>query len=98
MLGQRARAHPWRAHYVCAAAYADASRQFVAVGRTDGAFLPDAQGTGGFGYDPHFVSDDLGISFAAARREDKARVSHRARAFRALLGQLDSLMDERGAR
>jgi len=41
------------------------------------------QGTGGFGYDPIFHSDDLGKSFGLATPEEKAGVSHRGRAFRA---------------
>jgi len=82
-------APPWRAHYACAAAYADAAATtHVADGRTDGAVHPDHGGDGGFGYDPYFVSDDLGMSFGVASREAKARVSHRARAFTALVDML----------
>jgi XTP/dITP diphosphohydrolase len=39
------------------------------------------RGAGGFGYDPLFLSDDLGVTFAEATREQKERVSHRGRAF-----------------
>ena len=83
-------APPWRAHYVCVAAYADGSTgtSHVARGRTDGTVQPDRDGDGGFGYDPHFVSDDLGLSFGVASRDAKARVSHRARAFATLLASL----------
>lgn len=82
-------APPWRAHYACAAAYADATpTTHVASGRTAGAVHPDHDGDGGFGYDPYFVSDDLGMSFGLASREAKSRVSHRARAFTALVDTL----------
>ena len=82
-------APPWRAYYGCAAAYADATETaHVASGRTDGAVQSDRSGDGGFGYDPYFVSDDLGISFGLASREAKSRVSHRARAFTALVETL----------
>ena len=83
-------APPWRAHYVCVAAYADGGTgtSHVARGRTDGTLQPDRSGDGGFGYDPHFVSDDLGLSFGLASRDAKARVSHRARAFAVLLDSL----------
>lgn len=84
------RAPPWIAHYACAAAYSDGRREAVVVGRTSGVITPERDGTGGFGYDPFFVSDDLGISFARATRDAKARVSHRGRAFAALLAQLGS--------
>jgi XTP/dITP diphosphohydrolase len=82
------RAPPWIARYVCAAAFCDGVCTVVATGETAGVIMPDGDGTGGFGYDPFFVSDDLGMSFARASREAKAGVSHRARAFRALLAQL----------
>ena len=83
------RAPPWPAHFACAAAYADpAGRTLVAIGRTDGAIHADRAGTGGFGYDPYFMSAELGVSFATASLERKASVSHRARAFAALLALL----------
>lgn len=37
-------------------------------------------GGGGFGYDPLFLSDDLGKTFAEASAEEKHSVSHRGRA------------------
>lgn len=49
-------------------------------GETHGTILESARGEGGFGYDPLFLSSDLGVSFAEARPEDKNRISHRARA------------------
>jgi XTP/dITP diphosphohydrolase len=79
------RAPPWLAHFACAAAYVDAHRSVVTLGRTEGAIIPDRVGDSGFGYDPFFRSDDLGVTFAVASREAKARVSHRARAFASLL-------------
>jgi XTP/dITP diphosphohydrolase len=57
----------------------------VARGETSGELLSVERGTGGFGYDPYFLSDDLGATFAEVGRADKARVSHRGRAFAALL-------------
>jgi XTP/dITP diphosphohydrolase len=48
-----------------------------------GRILDEEQGTNGFGYDPLFHSDDLGISFGEADPAAKDRVSHRGRAFRA---------------
>lgn len=57
---------------------------------TAGTVLEEARGTGGFGYDPYFLSDDLGATFAEVSRDDKAGVSHRGRAFHALL--LDPLV------
>lgn len=50
-----------------------------------GLILPEPRGAGGFGYDPYFQSDDLGQTFGEASDPEKDRVSHRGKAFRALL-------------
>lgn len=59
-------------------------RELVAEGTTRGRIGMAPEGTGGFGYDPLFVSDDLGVTFGVATPTDKARVSHRGRAVGAL--------------
>jgi XTP/dITP diphosphohydrolase len=74
-----------RAKYVCVAVLADARGVTVARGETAGTIAESPSGTGGFGYDPYFVSDDLGVAFGSASREEKERVSHRGRAVRAVL-------------
>ncbi len=75
-----------RAAFVCAAAYVDGARSYVVEGETAGRIVDQAATGGhGFGYDPHFLSDDLGVTFAQATREQKAAVSHRGRAVRALI-------------
>ncbi len=81
-------APPWNAHFACAASFVHQSREAVAFGRCDGVIQVDPSGHGGFGYDPYFVSAELGVAFAAASREQKAAVSHRARAIRNLLDTL----------
>ena len=43
------------------------------------------RGANGFGYDPYFFSRELGRTFGEASVEEKERVSHRGRAFRALI-------------
>ncbi len=52
-------------------------------GACAGTILEEPRGTGGFGYDPLFLSDELGVSFGEAKPDEKHRVSHRGRAFRA---------------
>jgi non-canonical purine NTP pyrophosphatase, rdgB/HAM1 family len=49
------------------------------MGETTGRILREEKGEGGFGYDPLFLSDDLGVTFAEAGAEEKNMVSHRAR-------------------
>jgi XTP/dITP diphosphohydrolase len=51
----------------------------------DGFILNEPRGTGGFGYDPLFYSPELHMSFGEAPASAKHRVSHRGRAFRALI-------------
>ena len=77
-----------RAFYVCAAAYVDDGRELVCRGETHGHVAEAARGCGGFGYDPYFFSDELGLTFGEVSTEEKARVSHRARAFEALVERL----------
>jgi XTP/dITP diphosphohydrolase len=68
-----------------------AERSELAVdGTASGRILTEPQGTGGFGYDPLFWSEDLRMSFGNASAEDKGRVSHRGRAVEALIRALSS--------
>ncbi len=75
-----------RAHFTCALAlvYPD-GRELTVEGRTYGEILEREEGSGGFGYDPLFKSEDLGKSFGVATAEEKNAVSHRGRALQALL-------------
>jgi XTP/dITP diphosphohydrolase len=77
-----------RAKYVCAAAYAGLGRELVERGEVGGELLDAPRGMQGFGYDPYFVATELGRTFGEATVEEKATVSHRARAFRALLAAI----------
>ena len=76
------------ARYVCVAAYVDAQSERTTRGESSGHILDAPRGTGGFGYDPYFYSDELAVTFAEAMRKDKERVSHRGRAFARLLAEL----------
>ena len=51
----------------------------------EGFILPEPRGQNGFGYDPLFYSPELQMSFGEAPPSAKHRVSHRGRAFRALI-------------
>jgi XTP/dITP diphosphohydrolase len=64
-------------------------RELVAEGAVDGHIATRARGTSGFGYDPVFEPDEgEGATFAEMGPEGKQRLSHRARAFRALAALL----------
>lgn len=65
----------------------------IVAGWTNGTILTAPEGGGGFGYDPLFRSDDLGISFGVAMPEAKHAVSHRGRAVAALLARFSAGLD-----
>ncbi len=69
-------------------AFPDQRPSLTAEGRVDGRILDRHDGSHGFGYDPLFYCPELGISFAHATPAQKASVSHRGRALRALASQL----------
>jgi XTP/dITP diphosphohydrolase len=57
-------------------------------GSVGGTIVRRPEGEHGFGYDPIFFASEIGTTLAAAPLEAKQRVSHRARAMRALGGRL----------
>ena len=80
-----------RARFVCVIAVAR-KRQALAVvsDSVEGILIDSPIGTSGFGYDPIFVYEPLGKTFAEIPREEKSKFSHRGRAFRKLLASLQS--------
>ena len=60
-------------------------------GEAHGYILRQPRGCNGFGYDPLFLSADLGIAFAEATAAEKHRVSHRGRALAAFLSCLEEI-------
>ena len=76
------------ARYVCVAAFVSGERELASRGETVGEITLEARGDMGFGYDPYFLSHDLGATFGESSLEAKAIVSHRGRAMRALLREI----------
>lgn len=65
--------------------------ELVAGGTVEGHIADAPRGSGGFGYDPVFVpADGDGRTFGEMSQDDKHAISHRGRALRSLLGQLDA--------
>jgi XTP/dITP diphosphohydrolase len=74
------------AHFACAAALAlPDGREGVAEGRLDGSLTFSPRGTGGFGYDPIFLPGGGTRTTAELTPDAKDEISHRGRAFRALV-------------
>jgi XTP/dITP diphosphohydrolase len=67
----------------------------VVEGSVEGTLLLEGRGAGGFGYDPHFLLPALGRTMAELPRDEKNRISHRARAFGRMRVLLEALL--RGA-
>lgn len=79
-----------RARYRCVLVFLRTANGFPEVfeGVCGGAILEQPRGTGGFGYDPLFLSDELGKSFGEATGEEKDRISHRGQALAKLIEKL----------
>jgi len=74
------------AHFACAAALAvPDGREHVVEGRLDGTLAGSPRGTGGFGYDPIFLPEGADLTTAEMTPDAKDAISHRGRAFRALV-------------
>ena len=77
------------ARFTCVVAYVDASDAFTCRGVVTGRIARSPRGRNGFGYDPLFEVDELdGRTFGEVGRDEKQRVSHRARAFRSTFERL----------
>jgi XTP/dITP diphosphohydrolase len=73
------------ARYRCVAACAwPGGRALWAQGTCEGNLIAEPRGSGGFGYDPIFVPQGMERTMAELSSEQKHRISHRGRAFRAL--------------
>lgn len=80
------------AYFACAAALAHPDgRAEVVEGRLDGVLLRSRRGGNGFGYDPIFLPLGGTRTTAELSPAEKDAISHRGRAFRALLPALAGL-------
>lgn len=69
--------------------HADDPTPVICHGRWPGRILTSPRGEGGFGYDPVFLAPEFDCSAAELSREQKGRISHRGRALRLLVEQLE---------
>lgn len=82
------------AHYACVLALATPEKQVLTtVGTVSGRITEEPRGTGGFGYDPLFHLDDLGLTFGEVDALVKNRRSHRARALNALRAVISDVVE-----
>jgi XTP/dITP diphosphohydrolase len=82
-----------RAHYYCVLALMRHARDpepILAEGRWDGTIIDTPRGAGGFGYDPHFLDPETGLTGAELPAAQKNERSHRGKAMRALIARLEA--------
>ncbi len=80
-----------RAHYYCVLVlvrHADDPQPVIAEGEWHGEIAHEERGDGGFGYDPMFWLPQFGKMAAELTHDEKARISHRAKALKVLLEKL----------
>ena len=66
-------------------------KEHVFEGRVAGTIAPDKRGNSGFGYDPIFIPNGKGRSFAEMNLDEKNKISHRAEAVKKLSDFLNQL-------
>jgi XTP/dITP diphosphohydrolase len=69
----------------------------VVEGSCEGQIAHKPTGTGGFGYDPLFIVQPGQSTMAELTKENKNKISHRARALTAMTPKLAALIEERVA-
>jgi len=80
-----------RAHYYCVLVlvrHADDPQPLIAEGEWHGEIFHAERGDGGFGYDPMFWLPQFGKTAAELSHDEKAEISHRAKALKILLEKL----------
>jgi len=80
-----------RAHYYCVLVlvrHADDPQPIIAEGEWWGEIAHEERGDGGFGYDPMFWLPEQGRMSAELTHDEKAQISHRAKALKILLEKL----------
>ena len=81
------------ARFRCAVAVAGGGRIVAtASGVIEGVIIDEPRGRNGFGYDPHFLLPELGLTTAELEPEHKNRISHRGQALRNIRPKLDALL------
>ncbi|MFQ5494641.1 MAG: RdgB/HAM1 family non-canonical purine NTP pyrophosphatase [Phycisphaerae bacterium] len=81
------------ARFRCAVALARPGRVLAtARGAWEGLIVETPRGKGGFGYDPHFLVVELGVTAAEMTPEEKNAVSHRGQALRAIRPDVERLL------
>ena len=90
-LRKRGEDHAAAAYHCALVLVLEDGRELFAEGTCSGWIRPEARGTEGFGYDPHFYRAD-GRSMAELSREEKHEIGHRGAALDQMKEQLCALL------
>jgi len=83
-----------KAQFRCALALKIPGREtIIAEGVCPGVILEARQGTGGFGYDPLFLYEPMGKTYAEMNEQEKNEISHRARAAEAMRARIEEMAE-----
>ena len=80
-----------QAHFTCTLVFLESAQDpepLIAVGQWNGQIIDEAQGSEGFGYDPHFLISELNKTAAQMSAAEKNEVSHRGQALKLLINAL----------
>lgn len=79
-----------KGRFVCSIALVSPDgKEIVAEGACEGIIIDEPRGESGFGYDPVFLIPEMNKTFAELGPEEKNRISHRARAVKALISLIN---------
>ena len=73
----------------CVLALVGKDLEEIFAGSCEGVLLQKRRGSGGFGYDPLFLPNESASTFAEISLNEKAKISHRARALTRLIDWLE---------
>lgn len=84
LLDEMSGAENWKAQFRTVICLIEDGKQHLFEGIVKGEIIRERRGDSGFGYDPVFIPEGYGQTFAEMGNEEKNKISHRARAVRAL--------------
>lgn len=78
-----------KAQFRTAICLIESGKEYLFEGIVKGGIIEEKRGASGFGYDPVFVPEGYGETFAEMGGEEKNKISHRARAVQQLCAYLN---------
>lgn len=83
--------------FVCVAAMGSRGKFLAYRGEVPGTIAREMLGTDGFGYDPVFIEDSTGLTYAQMGEDEKNRIGHRKRAFEGIRPFILEEMEKRNS-